>query len=58
MGLRLMYVNKVVSGSIVNSTNNLVNINTLRPYSAWSIPITRRDPGPDGVLGTATMQAR
>src|SRR6266498_1342211 len=52
MGLRLMYVNKVVSGSIVNSTNNLVNINTLRPYSAWSIPITRRDPGPDGVLGT------
>src|SRR5580765_3812512 len=51
MGLRLMYVNKVVSGSIVNSTNNLVNINTLRPYGAWSIPIVRRDPGPDGVLG-------
>jgi len=51
VGLRLMYVNKVVSGSIVNSTNNLVTINTLRPYSAWSIPITRRDPGPDGVLG-------
>jgi hypothetical protein len=51
MGLRLMYVNKVVSGSIVNSTNNLVNINTLRPYGAWSVPITRRDPGPDGVLG-------
>ena len=51
MGLRLMYVNKVVSGSIVNSTNNLVNINTLRPYGAWSIPITRRDPGPDGILG-------
>jgi len=52
MGLRLMYVNKVVSGSIVNSTNNLVNINTLRPYSAWSVPSTRRDPGPDGVLGS------
>jgi hypothetical protein len=52
MGLRLMYVNKVVSGSIVNSTNSLVNINTLRPYSAWSVPITRRDPGADGVLGT------
>ena len=51
MGLRLMYVNKVVSGSIVNSTNSLVNINTLRPYNAWSVPITRRDPGPDGVLG-------
>ena len=51
MGVRVMYVNKVVSGSIVNSTNNLVTINTLRPYSAWSVPITRRDPGPDGVLG-------
>src|SRR3954447_20568041 len=50
-GLRLMYVNKLVSGSIVNSTNNLVSINTLRPYSAWSVPITRRDPGPDGILG-------
>src|SRR6185369_1011743 len=52
-GLRLMYVNKLVSDSIVNSTNNLVSINTLRPYSAWSVPITRRDPGPDGVLGNA-----
>jgi hypothetical protein len=30
----------------------LSNINTLRPYDAFSIPITRRDPGPDGVLGT------
>ena len=46
-----MYVNKLVSGSIVNSTNNLVSINTLRPYSAWSVPITRRDPGPDGDPG-------
>src|SRR6266545_2479411 len=51
MGLRLMYVNKVVSGSIVNSTNSTVSINTLRPYSAWSVPITRRDPGPDGIPG-------
>ena len=51
VGLRVMYVNKVVSGSIVNSTNNLVNINTLRPYEVWNVPITRRDPGPDGVLG-------
>jgi len=30
----------------------LSNINTLRPYDAFNIPITRRDPGPDGVLGT------
>jgi outer membrane receptor protein involved in Fe transport len=28
------------------------SVNVLRPYSAWSIPISRRDPGPDGVLGT------
>jgi hypothetical protein len=47
-----MYVYKLVSDSIVNSTNSLVSINTLRPYSAWNVPITRRDPGPDGVLGT------
>jgi hypothetical protein len=52
-GLRVMYVHKLVSGSIVNSTNNSVTINTLRPFGAWSVPITRRDPGPDGVLGTA-----
>jgi hypothetical protein len=52
LGLRLMYVDKAVSGSVVNSTNALVTINTLRPFSAWSVPITRRDPGPDGVLGT------
>jgi hypothetical protein len=51
LGLRVMYVYKNVAGSIVNSTNNLVTINTLRPYEAWSVPITRRDPGPDGILG-------
>lgn len=26
-------------------------VNILRPYSAWNIPLTRRDPGPDGALG-------
>ena len=52
LGLRVMYVYKSVAGSIVNSTNTLVTINSLRPFDAWSIPITRRDPGPDGVLGT------
>ena len=46
MGIRAMYVYKVVSGSTTN-------INTARPYGAWSIPVTRRDPGPDGVLGNA-----
>jgi len=55
MGLRVMYVHKLVSGAINNTlpNNSLVTINTLRPYSAWSVPITRRDPGPDGVLGNA-----
>jgi hypothetical protein len=28
-------------------------VNVLRPYSAWSIPITRRDPGPDGTANTS-----
>ena len=28
-------------------------INVLRPYSAFTIPITRTDPGPDGVLGNS-----
>lgn len=27
-------------------------VNVLRPYSAYNIPVERRDPGPDGVLGT------
>jgi hypothetical protein len=27
--------------------------NELRPYSAFTIPITNRDPGPDGVVGNA-----
>ena len=32
---------------------NTVGPNVLRPPSAYDIPITRQDPGPDGVLGTA-----
>jgi hypothetical protein len=58
LGLRVMYVYKSVSDSIVNSTNNSVTINTLRPYGAWSVPITRRDPGPDGVPGNADDAGR
>jgi outer membrane receptor protein involved in Fe transport len=30
-----------------------MTINVLRPYSAFNIPIARRDPGPDGNLNTA-----
>ena len=34
--------------------NNLYrDINILRPYEAYSIPIVRTDPGPDGVTGNA-----
>ena len=32
--------------------------NNLRPYSAYNIPITRPDPGPDGVLNTADDPGR
>jgi hypothetical protein len=28
-------------------------VNVLRPYSAFNIPLSRRDPGPDGVLNTS-----
>ena len=33
--------------------NQTATINVLRPYSAFNIPITRTDPGPDGVLGNS-----
>jgi hypothetical protein len=29
------------------------NINPARPYSAFNIPLQRRDPGPDGITGNA-----
>src|SRR5205814_10559022 len=45
-GAKFLYVYK--------RQNNLYKaVNVLRPYSAYSIPLTRRDPGPDGVLGNA-----
>jgi hypothetical protein len=46
LGFRVMYLNRMVSDSI-----ELVNAR--RPYDAYSVPVTRRDPGPDGRLGTA-----
>lgn len=45
LGVRVMYINKIVDGS-------LETINAKRPYGAYSVPITRRDPGPDGRVGT------
>ncbi len=46
LGFRAMYVNRRVLDSL-NTTN------IARPYGAYDIPITRRDPGPDGLLNTA-----
>lgn len=45
LAVRGLYVLKQV-GSDYNT------INVLRPYSAFNIPIERRDPGPDGLLST------
>jgi hypothetical protein len=44
LGFRAMYINRVAEGSIEE-------INPKRGYDAFTVPITRRDPGPDGVLG-------
>ena len=47
-----------VSGIYSKSFNTLRLENTLRPYSAYNIPITNLDPGPDGKLGTADDTGR
>jgi hypothetical protein len=46
LALRVMYINRTVDGS-------LETVNAKRPYEAYNVPITRRDPGPDGVLNTS-----
>ena len=46
LGIRALYVFK-------NVVNQYATTNTARPRSAYNIPLTRRDPGPDDVLGTA-----
>ena len=46
LALRVMYINRIVDGS-------LETINAKRPYEAYNVPITRRDPGPDGALNTS-----
>src|SRR5204862_4162281 len=50
MGVRVMYVNKLVSGAINNTlpTDSTVTINTMRQYRAWRVPITHRDPVHEG----------
>jgi hypothetical protein len=44
-GAKALYVYKRQNGLYKS-------INVLRPYSAYTVPLTRRDPGPDGVLNT------
>lgn len=47
-GFRAMYVDRLLIGYFAEPGPNI-----LRPYSVYDIPITRRDPGPDGLLSTA-----
>lgn len=35
------------------NVDTVSSVNVLRPYTAYNIALTRRDPGPDGVLNTA-----
>ncbi len=46
LGVRALYVYKSV-------TDRYTTRNVARPRSAYNIPLTRRDPGPDGVLNNA-----
>lgn len=42
-----------VTGAYSRALNQYRLVNTLRPYDTYSVPITNRDPGPDGVVGNA-----
>jgi hypothetical protein len=42
-----------LSGIVSRDTNLSQTVNPLIPYSAYTVPVTNLDPGPDGVLGTA-----
>ena len=46
LSVRALYVLK-------QNLHDHAQVNPLRPFSAWTQEITRQDPGPDGVLGTA-----
>jgi hypothetical protein len=48
-----MYVDRTLIGYFSGTGPNI-----LRPYTVYNIPITRRDPGPDGVLGTTDDAGR
>ena len=42
-----------VLGLFSSNVNNFRQVEVLRPYDAYNIPVTRPDPGPDARLGTA-----
>ena len=46
VSIRALYIYK-------KETNPIALVNTARPFSVWNRALTRRDPGPDGNLGTA-----
>jgi hypothetical protein len=41
-----------VTGIYSQTKNVQANLNRFRPFEAYNIPVTNRDPGPDGRLGT------
>jgi hypothetical protein len=48
LGVRAMYIDRTLT-DYFSGSGEQIN----RPPSVYSIPITRRDPGPDGILNTA-----
>ncbi len=43
----------VRAGFVYKKDNNgWQQLNTLRPFDAFNVPVTLRDPGPDGIVGT------
>lgn len=48
VGFRAMYVDR----TLIDYFGDGDGPNILRPYNVYDIPITRRDPGPDGALNT------
>ncbi len=46
MGVRALYMYRRFG-------DQFASVNVLRPFSAFNIPLARRDPGPDGNIGTS-----
>jgi hypothetical protein len=52
---RELISNLALKGTVVYSrtTNVIRTQNNLRPYEAYNVPVTRPDPGPDGIVATS-----